>query len=164
MSGFLHGASRVLNGVFLAVAGTFILLMMVHVTADVVLRNLGYHIQGTLEIVGFYYMVCLVMLPMGYVELKREHIRVDLFAQMLPGWLQLGLYVLACLLGLVFFGMLGWQMLADAQRAMRVAETAMANFTFYIWPARWAMPLGFAGLLLAILSNLLRALAERRAL
>lgn len=164
MSTPLHRLVRLINLAFLSASGVFIVLMMLHITLDVVLRNAGIAVQGSLEIVSFYYMVCLVFLPMGYVELHNEHIRVDLFVQMMPRMVQLALYVLACLLALVFFGMLGWQTLLDALKSTRAAETAMANFTFYIWPARWALPVGFAGLCLAALSNLLRALAERRAL
>ena len=74
-----------------------------HIAIDVILRNAGISIQGTLEVVSFYYMVCLVFLPMGYVELKHQHIRVDLIAQRLPQSLQVGLYVLSSLIGLLFF-------------------------------------------------------------
>jgi uncharacterized integral membrane protein len=40
----------------------------------------------------------------------------------------------------------------------------MSNFKFLIWPARWALPIGFGGVLLAITGNLLRALTSRQAL
>lgn len=159
----LHSAVRLLNRLFLIASGTFVVLMMLHITLDVILRNSGVAVQGTLEVVSFYYMVCLVFLAFGYVELTHEHIRVDLFVQRMPPSVQLVLYVFSCLLGLVFFGMLGWQTLLDALKATQSAETAMANFTFYIWPARWALPIGFGGLFAAVLSNLLRALSERRA-
>ncbi len=141
------------------------LLMMLHITLDVGVRYfLNGQIVGTLEWVSFYYMVALVFLALGYVEMKNENIRVDLFVQMMPQGLQLGLYVFACVLGLVFFGMLFWQSLLDAVGATRRGEEAMSNFRFLIWPARWALPIGFAGLLLAVLANLLRAVSRRQAL
>ena len=67
-------------------------------------------------------------------------------------------------MGLVFFGMLFWQSLHDAIRATGRGEEAMSNFRFYIWPARWALPIGFAGVLLAVLANLLRAIVRRQPL
>jgi TRAP-type C4-dicarboxylate transport system permease small subunit len=82
---------------------------------------------------------------------------------MMPGWAQLALYILACALGLVFFGMMTWQSSLDAIRSTARAETIMSNFLFYIWPSRWALPVGFAGICLAILSNLLRAIRHRQA-
>ncbi|UIJ73423.1 TRAP transporter small permease subunit [Aurantimonas sp. HBX-1] len=141
------------------------LLMMFHITLDVGVRYfLNGQIVGTLEWVSFYYMVALVFLALGYVEIKNENIRVDLFVQMMPRKVQLALYVFSCLLGLVFFGMLFWQTLLDAVGATRRGEEAMSNFRFLIWPARWALPIGFAGVLLAVCSNLLRAVSRREAL
>lgn len=149
----------------MALASAFMILMMSHITADVALRFLfNGRLIGTLEIVSFYYMVVIVFLSLGYVELRGGHIRVDLFAKMMPQGVQIGLYVLACGVGLVFFGMLFWQSLHDALSATARAEEAMSNFTFYIWPARWALPLGFAGIWLAVLSNLLKSVTQRRAL
>ena len=93
-----------------------------------------------------------------------EHIRVDLFVQLMPRSVQLGLYVLACLLGLAYFGILAYQSYLDALRSTERLETIMSNFIFYIWPARWALPVGFAAVVLAILSNLVKAVAQRRPL
>ncbi|SFU19363.1 TRAP-type C4-dicarboxylate transport system, small permease component [Sedimentitalea nanhaiensis] len=159
------GIIRWLNIGTITAACLVILLMMMHITLDVGVRYFfNGQIVGTLEWVSFYYMVALVFLALGYVEYKNENIRVDLFAQMMPKSVQLGLYVFACILGLIFFGMLFWQSLLDAIRATQRAEEAMSNFRFLIWPARWALPIGFAGALLAVLANLLRAFSRREAL
>lgn len=159
------GLIRWLNIGTATAAGLVMLLMMLHITVDVGMRYfINGQIVGTLEWVSFYYMVALVFLALGYVEFKNKNIRVDLFAQMMPTLVQLGLYVFACLLGIIFFGMLFWQSLLDAIRATQRSEEAMSNFRFLIWPARWALPIGFAGALLAVLANLLRAIARRQAL
>ncbi|WP_299818927.1 TRAP transporter small permease [uncultured Jannaschia sp.] len=158
-------AVRWLNIASAALACFVMVLMMGHITLDVGVRYfLNGQIVGTLEWVSFYYMVALVFLALGFVEYRNENIRVDLFAQMMPRGAQLALYVFACLLGLVFFGMLTWQSFWDAMRATARGEEAMSNFRFLIWPARWALPAGFAGVFLAVLANLLKALATRRAL
>ncbi|SIN83870.1 TRAP transporter small permease subunit [Vannielia litorea] len=161
----LHSTIRWLNIGTVTAACLVMLLMMAHITLDVGVRYfINGQIVGTLEWVSFYYMVALVFLSFGFVEMKHENIRVDLFAQMMPMPVQLGLYIFACLMGLAFFGMLFWQSLTDAIKATARAEEAMSNFRFYIWPARWALPIGFAGALLAVLSNLLKSLARRQAL
>jgi len=161
----VHGIIRWLNIGTMAAACVVMILMMLHITLDVAVRNLlNGQIVGTLEWVAFYYMVALVFLSLGFVEMRNEHIRVDLFVQMMPKSVQLALYVFACILGLVFFGMLFWQTLSDAIRATQRGEEAMSNFKFLIWPARWALPIGFGGVLLAITGNLLRALTSRQAL
>lgn len=149
-----------------AVAACLVMvLMMLHITLDVGVRYFfNGQIVGTLEWVSFYYMVALVFLGLGHVEMKNENIRVDLFVQMMPDRVQLALYVFACVLGLVFFGMMFWQSLSDAIRATQRGEEAMSNFRFLIWPARWALPIGFGGALLAVMANLARAITQRRAL
>lgn len=162
---FVHAAIRWLNIGTAATACMVMFLMMLHITLDVGVRYFfNGQIVGTLEWVSFYYMVALVFLGLGHVEMKNENIRVDLFAQMMPAKVQLALYIFACLLGIAFFGMLLWQSLADAILATQRGEEAMSNFRFVIWPARWALPIGFAGALLAVLANLARAIARRQAL
>lgn len=161
----MHALIRWTNRAVMVLACLFMLLMAGHITTDVALRFFfDGRLIGTLEIVSYYYMVMIVFLSLGFVELRGEHIRVDLFAQMMPRNVQLGLYIFACLLGLAFFGMLFLQTIKDAISATARAEEAMSNFTFYIWPARWALPVGFAGIWLAVLSNLLKSVAQRRAL
>ena len=154
-----------LNSGFVVLAAVALILMMFHVTIEVAGRATGaFTMVGTLEVVSFYYMIMLVMLPMGFVELRNEHIRVDLFVQMMPGWLQLVLYVLSCLVSIAFFAMMFWQSFHDALNSTQRMETIMSNFIFYIWPSRWALPIGFFGLLLASLSNLLKSIRHREAL
>ncbi|MCR4265560.1 TRAP transporter small permease [Nitratireductor sp. ZSWI3] len=149
----------------LGLAAVCLLLMLFQVTLDVVLRFFfKWTVIGTLETVSFYYMVGLVFLSFAFVELRHQNVRVDLFVQLMPPTLQLWLYVASCLFGLAFFGMLGWQTFQDAMRATARGETAMANFVFPIWPARWALPFGFLGLCLALLSNMIKALREARPL
>ncbi|MCB9958030.1 MAG: TRAP transporter small permease [Rhodospirillaceae bacterium] len=156
-----HWVSRAL----LAVGCLFLVLMMLHVTIDVVLRS-SFHYQmiGTLETTAYYHMILAVFLPLAYVERQGESIRVDLFVQWMPRPIQLFLYQVACLLGLLYFGILAYQSFRDAWRATEQLETFMSNFLFYIWPSRWALPIGFIAAALAVLSCSLRSLAQRRPL
>lgn len=154
-----------INRAFMIVAAAAVVLMMLHVTVDVGWRAIANGAMiGTVEIVSYYYMVVLVMLAYGYVELRNEHIRVDLFVERMPRHVQLGFYLAACALGAVYFGALFWQSFLDAWNSTERRETVMANYVFYIWPARWALPLGWAGILLAVLANALKAWRLRRAL
>lgn len=157
--------NAIIERTLLVLACIFLIAMMLHITFDVAVRYFfNASIIGTLETVSYYHMVFAVLLPLAYVESQGEHIRVDLIAQALPNWLQLVLYVFACLIGLLFFGALAYQGYLDALRATQRLETIMSNYLFYIWPSRWALPLGFAALWLAIFNNLLKALARRQAL
>lgn len=148
----------------LVLSTCFIALMALHITLDVALRFfLGDSFQGTLEVVSFYYMVCAIFLSLAYVEYRREHICVDVVVDRLPQAMKLPLYVFACLLGIIYFSMLGYQSTLDALRATQTQETAMANFTFYIWPSRWALPVGFFATSIATFANMAKAIATRQA-
>ena len=165
MLSLLERVTISIDRVLLTIGCLFLAAMIVHITADVLLRALfSASIIGTLETVSYYHMVIAVFLPLAYVERNNENIRVDLFVQMMPGGIQLALYVFACVIGLVFFGALAYQSFLDAYQSTVRKETIMSNFLFYIWPSRWALPLGFAGVCLAIINNLFKALAHREAL
>ena len=161
----LYKANKYVSHAALVLGCAFMLLMTLHITLDVVIRYFfSRGIPGTLEVVSFYYMVCAVFLPLAYVEAKGEHISVDVFTQRLPKNIQLALYVFACLLGLLYFGMLCYQSFLDAMRATQRKETAMANFRFYLWPSRWALPIGFLATCFAIFSNMVKAIRLKKAL
>ena len=150
----------------LLVAGClFLFLMMLHVSADVILRYVANEpLMGTLETVSYYYMVFAVFLPLAYVERAGEHIRVDLFVQLMPRRLQLALYLAGSAIGLAYFGVRAYQSYLDALRSTERLETIMSNFLFYIWPSRWALPVGFAAVVLAVMANMAKAVASRRPL
>lgn len=164
-AGLIDHAILWINRAFLVIAAVAVVLMMVHVTIDVGWRALANGaLIGTVEIVAYYYMIVLVMLGFGYVELRREHIRVDLFVERMPRRVQLWFYLAACAAGAAYFWVLFYQSFLDAWNSTARQETVMANYVFYIWPARWALPLGWAGILLAVIGNALKAIRLRRAI
>ncbi|MEJ5358854.1 MAG: TRAP transporter small permease [Desulfobacterales bacterium] len=157
----IHGLSRL----FERISSVFLLLMMLHVTADVFMKYFfNAPIEATIETVTYYYMIGVVFLPLAAVELQNEHIFVDLFVKRFSPRLQLAFYVFACLCGMLYFGILTWQTLRDAIRATAGRETVMANFLFYVWPSRWALPIGMGCMVLALGGNLFRALRSGQAL
>lgn len=165
MLSWIDRISQATDRALLVIGCVFLLAMMLHIAVDVIARfAFNASIVGTLETVSFYHIVIAVFLPLAYVERRGEHIRVDLFVQKMPRRAQLALYVLACLIGIAFFGALTWQSGVDAVRSTERGETIMSNFLFYIWPSRWALPIGFGAIVLAIVNNMLKALARREPL
>ena len=144
---------------FMGVAGLFLVLMVGHVSLDVALKYLfNSPITGTVETVTYIYMVSIVFLPLALVELRSEHIYVDLFIRRLSPRRQMWIYVFACLCGMVYFGGMTYQTFLDAVRSTAQKETVMSNYLFYVWPARWALPIGMGGIVLALAVNIARAL------
>lgn len=118
-----------------------ILVMMVHVTADVLLKYLFRSpIPGTLEVVSYYYMVAIVVLPAAFVELTRQSIAVDLFYQLMPLWMQ-SLCVVVILVGsAAAYGGLAWITWPDALHSFAMNEVVMGPVDVVIWPARFLLP------------------------
>jgi TRAP-type C4-dicarboxylate transport system permease small subunit len=134
------------------VAAIFLVAMTVHITIDVIWEHIfNKPIEGTLEIVSLYYMVGLVFLALAYVEQKDAHISADLVFMLLPAPAKIVAYAFGVLAALLYFGLLTYQTALDAWYATENHETAMANFVFYIWPAKWMIPIG-SGLMFAIVA------------
>lgn len=146
----------------LLVFGTIgILMMAVHVTLDVGGRvTISRPLYATTEIVSFYYMVAVVCLPLAYIELRDDHITVDLFYQHAPLWLKKIIFVFACLATAAFFGLFTYQSWLDSLRAMASREVIMGHAFIEIWPSRFFMPLGFGLLTVAALLRAAKALVS----
>jgi TRAP-type C4-dicarboxylate transport system permease small subunit len=143
------------------IAGVALMLMMVQTVVDVVMRNVfGAPIEGNLEIVSVYHMVAIVFLPLAIVELKHEHINVDLLVRLFPTGVRRLTDVFSYLVSAVFFGILTYQTWLDAVKAFRIDEILMTSILITIWPAKFSLPIGFAAVMLACLLHALRTATD----
>lgn len=146
-----------LSEALLTVTTIPVLAMMIHVTLDVVLKyTLRTPIQGTLEITSYYYMVAVVVLPMGFVELTRQSIAVDLFYQMMPYPVQVAVSAFVLIVSIAGYGGLAWITFPDAFLAFSRREIVMGTINVYIWPARFLMPVALSVAALVCLMHLIR--------
>ena len=124
----------------------FILLMMLHVVIDVGGREIfGFPLDGTLEIVSFYYMVAVTFLPLAHVSHHEGHIMVELFTRGLPARRLAGLEAvvgIACLAFVVLFVRETWEAALESQESGEMWETSDDLIT--IWPSRFILPVGAA--------------------
>jgi len=133
-----------------AISGVALLLMMTQTVVDILMKNiLGRPIEGNLEIMSVYHMVAIVFLPLAAVELKHEHITVDLLVQFFPRRLRRITDTLGYLVSAVFFGILAYQTGLDAVKAFRIDEILMTSILITIWPAKFSLPIGFTAVMLA---------------
>ncbi len=134
------------------VAGIALLLMMIQTVVDVTMNNLfGGPIEGNLEIMSVYHMVALVFLPLAIVELKHEHITVDLLVRLFPTGVRRVTDTLGYLVSALFFGILMWQTWVDAWESFQMGEILMTSILITIWPAKFSLPIGFAAVMLVSL-------------
>jgi TRAP-type C4-dicarboxylate transport system permease small subunit len=147
--------------VLTVIAGVGLLLMMTQTVVDIVMKNFfGAPIEGNLEIVSVYHMVAIVFLPLAIVELKHEHINVDLLVRLFPRGLRRVTDTLGYLVSTVFFGMLTYQTWIDAVKAFRIDEILMTSILITIWPAKFSLPIGFAAVMLATLLHAVRSATD----
>lgn len=161
----LHRFDKLLSNLsfgLTVVGGTCLLLMMLHVTVDVLMKYLfSYPIIGTLEIVSYYYMVAAVFLPLAAVERKHAHIFVEVFTQSLPARPQSLINGVAVLLGAAYVAVLTWQTGVEAVRQTAVLEAWDATFfDIPVWPTRWFLPIGCGALTLFMLLHGVRDLVQ----
>lgn len=155
-------AIRGLSHVLAAVGGVALILMMVQTVADVIADQVfARPIPGNLEVISVYHMVLVVFLPLAFIELRHEHIQVDLVYQLMPRAMQRVTLVLGYLLGAGFFGILTWRTWGDAMRALAKNEMLMGNVYVIIWPAKFVLPIGFGAIGLVVLLHAWRAATDK---
>ena len=137
------------------VSALCITLMMVQVFADVALKYfIKQPIVGTPEIVGNYYMLAAVFLPLALVEFRNAGVSVTLFYDMMRSERVRRLIMVLGYIGqVIFFAMLAVKTGGDALESFRKYEIVEAQVMIYIWPGTFTLPLGFG---LATLVNVLR--------
>lgn len=143
----LGGASTLLAWV----AGIALILMMLHITVDVIARYVfNSPLHGTVEIVSAYYMVAVVFLPLAMIERLNGHIAVELVTQHFPRRIQhIGIGIVA-LLSAAYFCAFAWETWGDAVRKYDVGEQALGSISITIWPTRFYVPIG-CGLIALVL-------------
>lgn len=157
LAGIDKGLLWLARGLIL-IAAAGLALMMIQTVADVVADNFWNHpIPGNLEVISVYHMVLVVFLPLAFVEWQHENIRVDLLWRIMPDWLQRAVLVLGYVVSAAFFAILAWRTWFDAMNALAKNEMMMGNVYVLIWPAKFVLPIGFAGICLVTLRHAVHA-------
>lgn len=135
-----------------------VLMMIVHITADVILRNLFLTpIPATGGIVGNYYMAAASFLPVALAAKLDQHIAVDLVYDKLPErWQAWNLALIRAFVALAA-GAAAYGFLLDAiQKYQFNSYVLEMSVRIAIWPGYFMLPIGF-GLWSAI--NIYRIIA-----
>lgn len=143
-------AMNLISRTLTLVAAMALIAMVGHIGLDVGSRYLlGRPLMGTLEVVTYYYMAAVTVLPLAAVQLRREHVIVEVFTQKLRASLRNFLDLLAMLLGVGYLSVVSWACFQGAMSSFRRGEYHdLYFFTLSIWPPRWILFLGIFGLLL----------------
>lgn len=139
-----HRVIQIPTNIFSWIAGAAILAIMIQVVVDVAMREIiSSPIDGTIEIVSFYFMVAVTFLPLAYVSHHEGHIFVELFTRgMRPKSLAFleGVVGIACFVFALWFVRETWFAALDSFDSGEMWETSDDLIT--IWPSRFALPIG----------------------
>lgn len=130
----------------LALVGSVgVLLMMLHVGADIVARNLfGRPLPATNEIVSRYYMVFIAFLPLAWVERRRGMVSVEVVESLMPPRMLRASDILVAVLATAIYGVLAYTTWFDALSAFRSGRSVIAlNILIPVWPTYFLPPVGF---------------------
>ena len=128
------------------VAGVAVVLMMLHVSLDVVTRPfLSRPLPGTTLIVSDYYMVACAFLPLAYAQAVDGHISMDAAAHLAPARAQYHMAGFALLIAVVVFALLTWTATHDALTKYKINSFSIEFGTrIPTWPSYFLLPVGCA--------------------
>ncbi|MDP2744504.1 MAG: TRAP transporter small permease [Dehalococcoidia bacterium] len=150
LAGLLNLASLV------SVGGVFFIMFLT--SADVVGRYvLMKPIAGAVEGSTFL-LVLVISLGIGFAQLERRHVYMELFVSRLSPRLQRALGRPLLLLALGVFAVMTWSSANAAYLSWRQGEFWFSTMKFPVWPVRFILFLGLLLLCLQLSNDLLNSL------
>ncbi|WP_323038987.1 TRAP transporter small permease [Gemmobacter sp.] len=143
---FLHKVVRRLTGVMGFLGSALVVLLILHVTLDVALRNIfNYPLTGTIEVVSLLYMIGICFLPLALTDERDAHISVEVLTELMPAGVVRWLIIAGTALAVLVMAMLCWRTWLEAMTQMRKGTVINvgAGDPVISWPSYFLLPLGF---------------------
>ncbi|MBW1730423.1 MAG: TRAP transporter small permease [Deltaproteobacteria bacterium] len=156
----LNKINRVINGVFMWVAGIVLATMIILACANIFCRIVWLPIRGTFELMGYFGAV-ITAFALGYTQLKKGHIAVDIVILGFPKKVQRILNAINCGTCVGFFIIVGWQIWRYATNLWRTGEVTETLRIIY-YPFTYAVALGCFALAFVFLVELLNSLVGKK--
>ena len=145
-----RGLSRLIH--FTTVLGVLaVTLMMLHITIDVVVRNIfGITLPGTIAAVSNFYMLVVAFLPLAYAEEADKHISVEVVTELMPTRMQGVLRGFSYVFSALVFAAITRQSFLEAMKKQAVGTFVIQEgWKIPIWPSYYILPVG-TGLMTAV--------------
>jgi TRAP-type C4-dicarboxylate transport system permease small subunit len=138
MKRFLSAVYRI-DVTFHVISGITLAFMMVVTLLDVVMRNLGHPIVGTVEIISFSGSV-VVGFAIPYVSWKRAHVYVDLIVEKLSPKNKKIMAAITRCMGVALFVLIGYNFIVYGRDLLRTGEVS-ASFKLPYYPIAFGLSL-----------------------
>ena len=154
----LEKISNYLNLVLLWIAGLFLIAMITITGANIVIRLFWLPIRGTFELMGYFGAV-VTAFALGYTQIKRGHIAVDILVLRFSESTQRILHAVNHLVCMAFFVMVTWQVFKYATTLWETGEvTETLQIVYY--PFTYAVALGCLILAFTFFVDFLKSLVR----
>jgi TRAP-type C4-dicarboxylate transport system permease small subunit len=156
----LEKICRILNLVFIWIAGLCMAAMILMTCANIFLRVVWIPLKGTYELMG-YFGALVTAFALGYTQMKKGHIAVDVLVTLFNPKVQLILQGINCLICTLFFSIAGWQISQYATTLWKTGEvTETLRIAYY--PFAYGVASGCLLLALVMLIEFLQLLFRRQ--
>jgi TRAP-type C4-dicarboxylate transport system permease small subunit len=119
----LDGITNKLSKWFTWIGGIALLILTAIACANMLMRPFGAPLKGAYELVGFFGAL-VVALPLGYAQINRSHISVDILAARYSERTQRIMSAINSFLCMIFFILVGWRSADYATTIWKRGETS----------------------------------------
>lgn len=149
-----------LNQALAWVAGATLAALMLFVVCEVALRAAGWPVVGAVEVISWMSAVA-VALALGHVQLQRGHVAMTLIVDRLPASGRLLLDAVNAVVALCLFALVSFYLVRYGVQ-LRVAGSLSETMKVAVYPWLFVVAVGFVGLVLALLLDVVRAVHALR--
>lgn len=151
-----HALSK-LEDALLLLAAAALVLMLLHVTLEVLLRLAGIVSQlQTITFVSAWYMVAVVFCALPFANREEGHISVDILTSKLPSGFRGAMQRVFNGMIALCLGFIAWLSLREAwEKSLDGEIWETSTGYFLVWPGRWLVALAFVALALHYLLRFL---------
>lgn len=156
----LEKISNRLNKLFIWIGGIALVSMTLIACANMLLRPLGFPLKGAYELVGFLGAL-VVAFPLGYAQITRAHIAVDILANRFSKKTQRIMDLFNSFFCVIFFVLVAWQLTVFGTTILERGETSETLRIIY-YPFVYAVALCCLLLAFVLTIDFLKLIVSRK--
>lgn len=149
MTRFLKKLTRIQ----LTLGGCILILMITVTCTNILLRQFGFPVRGTFEVMGFMGAL-LFALSLGYSYEKKEHIYVNILFDRFPPGVQRAARAFNALITALFFAVISFQLVKNALN-LKAVEEVSETLRMPYYPVILIMALAAAFLVVLLIAELI---------
>lgn len=156
---FLDKVSHFLNQVFIWIASCFLAAMIILSCANIFLRVVWVPVRGTFELLG-YFGAIVTAFALGYTQIKRGHIAVDILVLRFSKRTQTILLATNNFICMIFFALVTFQVSRYGTTLWTTGEVTETLGIIY-YPFTYGVAAGCAVLCLVLFIDILKIVSRR---